>query len=310
MRNILRISILQLLFIGGLAAQPASKVPLIPSVLGSDAVFTKSRGRLYKIPVDSIIAYAEREGDFGGITDGDKGDITVSSSGTVWNIDLGVITDVEIASDAVGAVELKNNSVGPQELNTTGVVAGSYTNSAITVDEDGRITLASSGGSGGPGTGTEDRVAYWLTSTTLGSFPLNNDGSTTSFTQSTQTQLPDGTTGLRSIAADGDIRYNTTTDKFEGYENGDWVNVATYIEESFTIDFPSTSANDSSSSTFAMTGADVGDAVVVGIPSGVASQGSYFAYVSGTNLITLRFHNDNTGTYNPASGSFKIKVIK
>lgn len=72
-----------------------------------------------------------------GVTDGDKGDITVTSSGTVWTIDSNAITTTKIADSNVTGAKLENS----------GVSAGSYGSSSnvpvITVDAKGRITSAS-----------------------------------------------------------------------------------------------------------------------------------------------------------------------
>jgi hypothetical protein len=77
-----------------------------------------------------------------------------------------------------------------------------------------------------------------------------------------------------------------------------------------TLDFPSTSANGINDLTITVTGAADGDVVMVGVPSGSATDGTYFGFVSATNTVTVRFHNSGGGSHDPASGTFRVSIIK
>lgn len=81
-----------------------------------------------------------------GLSDGDKGDITVSSGGTVWNIDANTIGTNEVINNDLTEDDLAANSVGASELQVSGVIAGTYPYPVnLKVDSDGRLTQVHDG---------------------------------------------------------------------------------------------------------------------------------------------------------------------
>ncbi len=79
-----------------------------------------------------------------------------------------------------------------------------------------------------------------------------------------------------------------------------------------TLDFGNTAAGTATDLTVSITGAVDGDPVILGIPNGsTVANGHFVGWVSASNTVSIRFLNNNLVTaLNPASGSFKILVIK
>jgi hypothetical protein len=97
-----------------------------------------------------------------GLTDGDKGDITVSSSGTVYTVDAGAISTAKIADAAVTYAKVQDVSAASKLLGR-GSASGAGDVEEITVGSGLTMTGTTLSASGGGGTYT------LINDTTLGS---------------------------------------------------------------------------------------------------------------------------------------------
>jgi hypothetical protein len=149
-------------------------------------------------------------------SDGDKGDITVSSSGTVWSIDSGAVTNAMLAgSIAIAKLAITGTPDGSKFLRDDGTWAtpAGGGGGSLTDGDKGDITVSSSGAAWAIDSGavTNAMLAGSIAASKLVGTDIDTVGTITSGTWSgTAIGVTKGGTGLTSLAQ-GDILYGSAS---------------------------------------------------------------------------------------------------
>lgn len=78
-----------------------------------------------------------------------------------------------------------------------------------------------------------------------------------------------------------------------------------------TVDFASTAANDiTDSSAITLTGAALGDPVVLGDTVTPPAKGCFYAHVTAADEVKVRFVNNDDAAVDPASRTFRVAILK
>jgi len=115
----------------------------------------------------------------------------------------------------------------------------------------------------------------------------------------------------QSITEDGTINY--IGNNLEFAQSTTVYKLAKTLQNSATLDFGSTPIPSlgTETLTITLTGVADGDQVSLGVPNGSMTAGLiYFAWVSAVNTVSIQCYNSTLGAIDPASGTFKISVIK
>lgn len=110
----------------------------------------------------------------------------------------------------------------------------------------------------------------------------------------------------------GSIYFNTDVGSYQISPDGvNYYNSAMNLKGAATLDFPDTASGTSSALTITVTGATTSDFGVSGQRDNPSISGTTYEWIiTGTNTVTVYFHNFSGSNQNPVSGTFRATVIK
>ncbi len=112
-----------------------------------------------------------------------------------------------------------------------------------------------------------------------------------------------------TVAENGLINY--VSDNLTFTETSTVYTIPKALTGSASLDFSSLLTQASAELTITVTGAADGDEVILGVPNASFTGGLIFtARVSATNTVSVQAFNSTVGSVDPASGTFKVSVIK
>lgn len=276
------------------------------------------------------------------VADADYGDITVSGSGTVWNIDASAVGTTELATDSVTDTRLRNSvgdSVIGRATNSTGdpadIVASSdgdvLRRSGTTlgfgaIPESSVTSLTADLAARPTGSGTSGKSTRWTGTSTLGDGAFTDNGTEVSLTSTTTPLISNsssttiGQVGLKgtNVASPVDIYFTDNGNTIRGavgYGNASLADAtrrqAMYVHRSTTADFVVTRGSGTSSLDLVVSGTNgrVGIGTVAAPSAALDLNGiNPDIFINGSNSGLIRYHTAgiNPPTFTSRSSGTKI----